>query len=222
MRTLRACSTTCAAWARTSSGNVMARERTVRAVIRTATTADIPALSATLARAFHDDPVATYALPSDRRRPRQLGRFYTERLRTLVPEELVFCDDERRVAALWAPPDKWHTPLGELLRVRTFSWRSPLFLVGGMQVERRHPTEPHYYLAILGADPSAQGTGLGSRVLAPMLDRCDTEGVPAYLESSKERNLDFYARHGFRVTDDMRLPLGPPMWFMWRAPRTAP
>lgn len=189
-------------------------------MIRTATDADRPALSTTLARAFHDDPVARYALPSDRRREGQLRRFYTERLRTLVPEELVFCSDDGRAAALWAPPDNWHTPLSELLRTRIVTWRAPLFMVGGMRVERRHPEVAHYYLAILGVDPDAQGQGLGSRVLQPMLDRCDTEGVPAYLESSKASNVPFYERHGFRVTEEVSLAFGPSLWLMWRDPLT--
>jgi GNAT superfamily N-acetyltransferase len=197
----------------------MARERTVPAVIRTATAEDVPALAAALVRAFEDDPVTRYALPSERRRPEQLRRFYTGRFETLLRDELVFCDDERRAAALWAAPDNWRTPLSELLRTRIFSWRTPLFLAGGMRVEHRHPEEPHFYLAILGVDPSAQGQGLGSAVLRPMLDRCDTEGVPAYLESSKRENLPFYERHGFRVTGELKLPLGPPLWLMWRDPR---
>jgi predicted GNAT family N-acyltransferase len=51
-----------------------------------------------------------------------------------------------------------------------------------------------------------------------VLELCDSERLPAYLESSKERNVDFYARHGFRVTSELRLPKGPPMWPMWRSP----
>jgi len=188
-------------------------------VIRTATADDSADITAALARAFHDDPVASYALPNNRKRPGQLQRFYRERLRTLLTDELVFCDADRRAAALWAAPDRWHTPVSELLRTRIFSWRTPLFLAGGLRVERRHPTDPHYYLAILGVDPSAQGQGLGSQVIRPMLDRCDTEGVPAYLESSKETNLPFYERHGFRVTGEVELPFGPPLWLMWRDPR---
>ena len=188
-------------------------------MVRTATPEDAEPIAEALARAFDDDPVARYSLPSDRRRPGQLQRFYRERLRTLVPEELVFCDDERRGAALWAPPDRWRTPLGELLRTRIVTPRAPLFLVGGMRVEHRHPREPHYYLAVLGVEPAAQGAGLGSRLMQPMLERCDREGVPAYLESSKRRNVDFYARHGFRVTGEVKLLLGPTLWLMWRDPR---
>ena len=188
-------------------------------MIRPAMPDDAEPIAASLARAFDDDPVARYSLPSDRRRQGQLRRFYLQRLRTLVPEELVFCDEDRRGAALWAPPDRWRTPLSELLRTRIVTSRLPLFLIGGARVEHRHPREPHYYLAILGVDPAAQGAGLGSRLLQPMLERCDGEGVGAYLECSKERNVDFYARHGFRVTGEVRLLFGPTLWLMWRDPR---
>jgi hypothetical protein len=53
-------------------------------------------------------------------------------------------------------------------------------------------------------------------VLRPVFERCDADGVGIYLESSKERNISFYARHGFRVTGEVRLPRGPRMWLMWR------
>jgi GNAT superfamily N-acetyltransferase len=189
------------------------------ALVRPATIDDAPALAPTLARAFHDDPVAKYALPSDRRRPKQLARFYSERLRTLIEDELVFTDEDRRGAALWAAPDRWRTPLAELLRTRIFTRNTPLFLLGGARVEHRHPRNPHFYLAILGVEPTAQGRGLGSQLLGPMLDRCDREHVPAYLESSKAENVPFYERHGFQVTEEVDLLWGPKMWLMWRPPR---
>jgi hypothetical protein len=52
-----------------------------------------------------------------------------------------------------------------------------------------------------------------------MLDRCDAEHVPAYLETGTERNVSFYERHGFKVRDMIDLPRGPRMWLMWREPR---
>ena len=52
-----------------------------------------------------------------------------------------------------------------------------------------------------------------------LLERCDREGIPAYLESSKEKNVPFYRRHGFEVTREIQLPNGPMLWAMWRQPR---
>jgi ribosomal protein S18 acetylase RimI-like enzyme len=86
------------------------------------------------------------------------------------------------------------------------------------EIERRHPVVPHYYLSVLGTDPEQQGGGIGSALLAPVLHRCDADGVAAYLECSKESNVAFYERHGFTVTDRVELPEGPPLWFMWREP----
>ena len=71
---------------------------------------------------------------------------------------------------------------------------------------------------MLGTEPEQQGGGIGSALLDPVLRRCDSDGVAAYLESSKECNVDFYLRHGFTVTDCVDLPGGPPLWFMWREP----
>jgi ribosomal protein S18 acetylase RimI-like enzyme len=88
-------------------------------------------------------------------------------------------------------------------------------------VERLHPKgPPHWYLGVLGTRKKAQGRGVGSSLLAPVLDRCDDEGIPAYLESSKHSNIAFYRRHGFEVTGEIPLPFGgPSVWSMWRDPR---
>ena len=189
-------------------------------MVRTVTTADVPVLAGALARAFDDDPIALFAHPSPLTRPPRQAYWFTGRLRTLIAEELCFCDDERTGAALWAPADRWEMPNSELLRVlRLANRRMPQVYAGFRRVDGVHPHEPHYYLAVLGVEPRGQRKGLGSKLLAPMLERCDREGVPAYLESSKEQNIAFYARHGFRVTGEVRMPRGPTLWLMWREPR---
>ncbi|HEV2754372.1 MAG TPA: GNAT family N-acetyltransferase [Actinomycetota bacterium] len=189
-------------------------------MIRVARPDDVPALAATLARAFHDDPVALFTNPRASTRESRMRFYFTGRLRTLVRDELCFCDDERMGAALWAAPDRWHVPPREQLRtVRLTNRRAPFVIAGYARVEKRHPREPHFYLSALGVDPQAQGRGLGSRLMEPMIARCDAEGVGAYLESSKESNVAFYSRHGFRVTAETRFPRGPRLWLMWRDPR---
>jgi ribosomal protein S18 acetylase RimI-like enzyme len=194
--------------------------------LRRVTGADLPVLSTVLARAFLDDPVAGWAFPAERQRLKALERFQGTRMRQLLGEQEVWTDSDRRCAALWAPPGHWKMSLGEVAAMLPafmhprLIWRMPIAAVGWEKLEQRHPHEPpHWYLAVLGTDPSAQGQGLGSAVMGPVLERCDADGVGAYLESSKESNIAFYSRHGFQVTEEIRLLAGPPMWKMWRDPR---
>jgi GNAT superfamily N-acetyltransferase len=197
-----------------------------RPPIRRAREADLPGLGRMLSRAFLDDPVASWAYRPDRLRPAALERFQTTRLRQLLKDEEVWTNDELTCAARWAPPNSWRqTPREEVEIVGSFVhplllYRVPMLLWGWHGLERHHKAlAPHWYLAVLGTEPSAQGRGLGSAVLAGVLDQCDSDGVGAYLESSKESNIDFYARHGFRVLEEIRLTRGPSMWTMWRDPR---
>jgi ribosomal protein S18 acetylase RimI-like enzyme len=194
--------------------------------VRRATASDVAALAQMLARAFLDDPVASWAWRPDALRPAALERFQATRMRQLLVDDEVWTTSDLSCAALWAPPRRWRSSLLEVaalapsfFRPRLLA-RMPLVAAGWELMERKHPRGPdHWYLAMLGTDPPSQGRGLGSAVLAPVLEQCDADGVGAYLESSKERNIDFYARHGFRVLGELRLLRGPTMWRMWRDPR---
>ena len=86
-------------------------------------------------------------------------------------------------------------------------------------VEKKHPVEPHWYLGVLGTGPAHQGRGVGAALLQPVLEKCDREGIPAYLESSKATNIGYYERFGFAVTGEITLRDGPTVWPMWRDPR---
>jgi predicted GNAT family N-acyltransferase len=87
-------------------------------------------------------------------------------------------------------------------------------------MKREHPEEPHWYLAVIGSDPSVRGKGFGNALMRSRLERCDAEYAPAYLESSKPENVPYYERFGFEVTGEFRLPDGgPPLIPMWRTPR---
>jgi GNAT superfamily N-acetyltransferase len=170
--------------------------------------------------------VAMWSCKPDRMRPGVLERVFLTRLRQLGEHGEIWTTDELTATAVWAPPDQWKTAarddlaLARCLLHPRLAWRLPMVTYGLLGMEGKHPRQPpHWYLAILGTDPAAQGQGLGSAMLGPVLEECDRDGVPAYLESSKERNIDFYGRHGFKVTEELRLPRGPRMWPMWRDPR---
>jgi len=200
---------------------------TMRHMVRKATAEDVNSLASTLLRAFFNDPVIEWMFPDEVRRSRVGERAYQMFLRRIyLPHDQVYVDDGLQSAALWAPPDRWRVPLGVQLRmapgmVRVFGVRRlPLLVRGLTTIEEHHPDDvPHWHLGILGTDPAAQGRGLGSATMAPVVARCDTDAVPAYLESSKHANIAFYRRHGFGVVNEISLPDGPTIWGMWREPR---
>jgi RimJ/RimL family protein N-acetyltransferase len=70
----------------------------------------------------------------------------------------------------------------------------------------------------LGVATRFQGQGLGTALLRQTLDRCDREGVAAYLEASTERSAALYARLGFVHLGELRVPDGPRFWPMRRPP----
>jgi GNAT superfamily N-acetyltransferase len=54
-----------------------------------------------------------------------------------------------------------------------------------------------WYLSIVGVAPSAQGRGIGARLLERTLAEADDAGVNCYLETFDSRNPHFYQRLGF-------------------------
>lgn len=161
-------------------------------------------------------------LPDPASRLRRAERLFLAELDTLVPYGDVYCDTNRRAAALWSPPGRWRKPLSMTLRIgllvgaRGFS----RMVRAGSPIERKHSDRPpHYYLDAIGVDPDTQGSGLGTLVLGPVLRRCDRDGTPAYLESSSEANLPYYQRRGFELLERVEPARGcPPVFTMWREP----
>jgi GNAT superfamily N-acetyltransferase len=196
------------------------------AVAVAAGTDDVEALTDTLQAAFFDDPVLTWILPDERSRSRRLATLFRGLLRAhYMPAHAVWTTPDQVGGALWSPPGHWRMTNREVLQMGlpTIAALGRRVVAGARllnHVDRLHPKAPHWYLGVLGTSPAHQGKGVGSALLQPVLDRCDREGMPAYLESSKESNVPFYSRHGFAVTGEISLPGAPKLWPMWREPRT--
>jgi len=185
---------------------------------------------AVLSRAFWPDPVFGYFARSLLHEHHTLPAVFHAFLADAMPfgECTVALAAGRIVgAAAWLPPEGMPRSKGRDLALQARIVR-PL-LAGRHQITglglldavgRLHPHDPpHWYLALLGTDPLLQGRGVGGQLLAPVLARADAEGVGAYLETQKERNLVYYRRFGFEVRDEVRRPRAPVVWTMWRDPR---
>jgi ribosomal protein S18 acetylase RimI-like enzyme len=196
--------------------------------VRRAGPGDVAALAEVLGRAFDDDPVPRFLFRGDRRRRGGLRTFFRIQLRHMYLDDgEVWTTTDAAGAAMWAPPGKPRPGWSDLVHMTPvipyltgLGRRAPDAARLLAAVDRARPRELHWYLATLGTDPDRQGHGIGSALLRAVLGRVDEAGLPAYLESSKERNLAFYARHGFEVTGEIRTPRGgPTLWLMWRRPK---
>ncbi len=191
---------------------------------RQAIPADVERLSAALAVAFEHDPVFGWLMPDESKRLQRLARFFKLELEHVVlPSGRAWTFDETIGASLELPPDSWKMPIGtQLAHGPTFArvFGARLFHATALitLMERRHVREPHYYIPYVGVTPPSQGRGLGTALLTPTLDRCDTEGLPAYLEATSERNAALYERLGFVTTSELQLGSSPPLWLMLRPP----
>jgi ribosomal protein S18 acetylase RimI-like enzyme len=196
--------------------------------VRCAQKSDVRALSTTLGRAFYEDPIMKWMLPNDRQRAKGLPRMFA----AMTRHHFLAgggCEIAQHgsigAAALWDPPGRWNqSGLLELRMMPSFIWafgrRAPAARQVGELMKKTHPEEPHWYLAVIGSDPTVRGGGFGQALMRSRLDRCDAEHAPAYLESSNPDNVPYYTRFGFELTGEIKLPDGgPSMWPMWRSPR---
>ena len=192
--------------------------------VKDGTAADLTGIADALVRAFHDDPVMLYLFPKQAGREKKLHAFFISDAKRALAKGAVHttAGGAAQGGAIWMAPGQWKLGGVELLSqlplLLRFGASTPRALGLLSKVEKVHPKEPHWYLAVLGTATEHQGKGVGSALLEPILTKCDTEGLPAYLESSKESNIPFYKRHGFEVTDEVTAKNGPTLWPMWREP----
>lgn len=198
--------------------------------VRAAQPQEVRHLVAIAARAFWDDPVFNFFEPDLLRQLRTSAGFFHAAIGDCAGHGVV---DAARVdgrlagVAAWLPPG---VPLPLTGRravaqarhalptaLRSAKRRQALRLLN--ELPKHHLHDEHWYLGLLATDPLHQGRGVGSALLAPILDRCDADGLPAYLETQKEANLAYYRRFGFELAETVEVAGCPPIFTMTRPAR---
>ncbi len=185
-----------------------------------------------LARSFRDDPNFAYLFPEEEVRARVLPRVFAAGVRDALDFGHVYAasrDGGLVGVAAWLPPGAF--PLSprrqlraalDMVRILVAAPRSTFRLLRFTAgVARAHPSQPYWYLEMVGVAPGAQGLGIGTRLLEPVLALADEAGQLCYLETDGERNVVWYQGLGFEVRSAgiSFAPGGPPNWTMLRYPR---
>jgi len=184
---------------------------------------DIRAEAATsvITLAFASDPVARWTYPD----PDQFLEYFPRFIKAFAGRSFengtAFLAPDFAGAALWLKPGVGPNDdelIGLVWESTSSDVQKDLFPMFE-QMAQFHPTYPHWYLPMIGVEPSRQGSGVGSALLQHSLANCDADGLPAYLESSSPKNIPLYERFGFEQIGVIRSGDAPPMFPMLRKPQ---
>ena len=176
---------------------------------------------ATVVLAFSADPIARWFYPDPHQYLLHLPSFVRAFAGKSFEHNSAYCVDGYLGAALWLPPDVHpdESVLAALLQRTIPKENQQEIFAFTERMNSSHPSEPHWYLPMIGVDPAKQGNGCGSALMKHALARCDGEGKVAYLESSNQRNIGLYQRHGFQILGTVQVGRSPVITPMRRNPR---
>ncbi|MEV5513777.1 GNAT family N-acetyltransferase [Streptomyces flaveolus] len=197
--------------------------------IRTAGEGDRELVVRLLDEAFQDDPVSRWVFPGEEYRRRTHRRLMAAFTDAVLADGWIDITEDGAACALWlsvsedghgGETDEAGADGPAQVREAVDPDNARVERIARL-TEGIHPSgRAHAYLWMIGVAPGRQGEGLGTALIESVLDRCDREELPAYLEASSARSRGLYERLGFEFTGRaLDLPDGPRMWPMWREPR---
>ena len=141
-------------------------------------------------------------------------------LKTMTEDAVIYADSEEMNGfAVWLPfgftgsktlPFLMNGGLKLILR-------SGLSIIGrlltyetyAMNLKKEFTDNYDWYLYNLSIKKDAQGKGIASKLMRPMLGFCDDERMVAYLETNKESNVGLYKHYGFDLMKEELIPKSP-------------
>jgi GNAT superfamily N-acetyltransferase len=190
-------------------------------LIESAATGSVARTIATLVDAFEQDPAVRWMYPDQWQFQDHFPEFVRAFGGAAFEQNTAQSSDDGSAAALWIPPgvEPDEDAIAVVLERSVTSILLPEVFLVIERMGRFHPSEPHWYLPMIGVESRVQGHGVGSALMMQGLQRCDHDRLPAYLESTNPRNQPFYERLGFEAIGRIQARSSPPIIPMIRCPK---
>jgi GNAT superfamily N-acetyltransferase len=183
--------------------------------------AEIDHAIATLVLAFGTDPVPRWMYDDPHQYLRHMPQLFQALGASSFETRAAQRTSDGLGVALWLPPGV-HSDDGPLQAVITESIAGEKQADVGAVFERTEhyrPTEPHWYLSLIGVEALHRNKGRGAALLQHGLRQCDREHRPAYLWSSNPLNTSLYERHGFEIVGTIQVGSSPSVFAKLRHAR---
>ena len=176
--------------------------------MRLATMADVDLIKSILLVSFKNDPHLTWLLEKSENKFKLNVLIDYVVHQTLRRGEIYLTDNNNAVAL-------WDFERNEKMSFH-YIWRNLAFLVriGVRSVVRIVKSEAHVHnnfhkysrychLYMIGVWPEAQGKGLASALMNPMIQRMKEKSIPVFLETANLRNVEIYKKKGFKIFETL-------------------
>lgn len=177
---------------------------------------DIPRLAEVAADAYRDYPLHNWFTKGkyDAKASKLLMQVS---LKTMTEDAVIYADSEEiNGFAAWLPfgftGNKalpfllngglelfLHAGFGLIGRLQTYEDYA-------MNLKKQFTDHYDWYLFNLSVKKDAQGKGIASKLMRPMLKFCDDERMVAYLETNKGSNVGLYQHYGFDLMKEELIP----------------
>jgi GNAT superfamily N-acetyltransferase len=183
--------------------------------------AEVDHAIATLVLAFGTDPVARWMYDDPHQYLLHIPRLFRALGRSSFEAGAAQRTEDSLGVALWLPPGVHGDdgPLEAIIAGSMVGEKQAEVAAVFERTEHYRPTEPHWYLSLIGVEALRRNKGCGAALLQHRLRQCDREHFPAYLWSSNPLNTSLYERHGFEIAGTIRVGSSPSVFPMLRHAR---
>jgi ribosomal protein S18 acetylase RimI-like enzyme len=183
--------------------------------------AEVDRAIATLVLAFGADPIARWMYDDPNQYLHYIPRLFRALGTSSFEAGAAHRTSDGLGVSLWLPPGVHGDdgPLEVVIAESTAGERQAEVAAVFERTEHYRPTEPHWYLSLIGVEASHRNKGCGTALLEHGLRQCDRDHRPAYLWSSNPQNVSFYQRHGFEIAGTIQVGSSPPLFPMLRHAR---
>jgi GNAT superfamily N-acetyltransferase len=191
---------------------------------------DIDGAAMVCYQAFKDDPIMRHATAGTAT-PEEIIKVWTHTCRGLGDIGVIYATSSQlEGVAAWLPSNlkigfgQAIRQISQLFKMGSaFKYASRLAAVNQVVIkcEKELVKEPHVTLALLAVTPEHQGKGYASRLIKPVLDKLDQEGMACFLDTELETNVRMYEHFGFKLLRETTVPkTNLKLWMMLRRPKT--